>query len=80
MLLEKNQLLVAGKLQKTKQQLTLTDYQNISSIITYIVNREKVDCLQPWLTADQMAQINQEARKPQTKMIMQAMGVTIPIE
>lgn len=27
-LLEKNQLLVAGKLQKTKQQLTLTDYQN----------------------------------------------------
>lgn len=79
-ILEKNQILIAGKLQKPQQQLTLTDYRNISSIITYLVNREKIDCLQSWLTPNQIAQINQKARRYREKMIMQAIGVEIPVD
>lgn len=79
-ILEKNQILVEGKIQKNTQQLTLTERQNISSIITYIVNREKVDCLRSWLTPDQATEINQKEKYHQTKLIMQAMGVEVPID
>jgi hypothetical protein len=85
-LLEKNRILIAGKVQKSKQHLTSKDRQSISSIITYLVDREKLDCLCPWLTADQIAQIksktgtSNQAKKSQKEMVMQGLGLALPIE
>ena len=52
-LLVKNKILVDGRITKSEQEISLEDRQSISSILTFLSSREKLEKLRPWLAEAQ---------------------------
>jgi hypothetical protein len=77
-ILEKNQMLVNGNIQKPKEIPSQEDRRNISSIVEYIDDINRIYLMKPWFDDLPNAFINQKTTKfldKKSKVIVEDMGI-----
>jgi hypothetical protein len=82
-ILEKNQMLVNGKLQKPMEVPSQEDRRNISSIVDYMVDINRLDLMKPWFFNQSNADIKQTNKpeylfvpeKSDSQKIVEDMGI-----
>ncbi len=77
-ILEKNQMLVNGNIQKPKEIPSQEDRRNISSIVDYIDDINRIYLMKPWFDDLPNAFINQKTKKflgKKSKFIVEDMGI-----
>jgi hypothetical protein len=77
-ILEKNQMLVNGNIQKPKEIPSQEDRRNISSIVDYIDDINRIYLMKPWFDDLPNAFINQKTTKfldKKSKVIVEDMGI-----
>jgi len=78
-ILDRNQMLANEKLQKPSQLPSQEDRRNISSIVDYIDDINRIDLMKPWFDDLPNAFINQKTKKyfgKNSKFIVEDMGIT----
>ncbi|MCA3249883.1 MAG: DUF4153 domain-containing protein [Rhodospirillaceae bacterium] len=74
-ILEKNQMLVHGTLQKPTETPSQQDRRNISSIVDYMVDINRLDMMKPWFANQPNAYIHRKKEKSNSQKIVEDMGI-----
>ena len=69
-----NGILVEGKIQKTESVVSLDDKKNISSIVSYLIDRHGPESFEKWLDSTEYALLEDTSRYSQDKIIINKMG------